>query len=93
MHAFGRVIVISYNLYVECATHRDKIFFGIGPDDRFKIFDFHQFRDKLVQQELSYKHEACHYTYPGDENMCANAKKRKVNQKQVLNDDRLMLPE
>ena len=76
LHGGACVGVVAYDLYYEVATKpKAREFFGITPDNNFKVLDFHEFWDKLSKQSLLYKPDNC--LYLGDNRMCVNAQLKK----------------
>ena len=67
-HCLALVIVLAYDLYIECCEGKIELGWKIE-----KPVDYHTFREKLAKQLLSYS--PLNHKYPGDEKMRANTSK------------------
>jgi hypothetical protein len=69
-HGLSLVVVIAYGMYKECASEPlARVAFGFEPEDpaSTEILSFHDFRDQLSAQGMSYS--PVRRQYPGDSTM------------------------
>ena len=79
-------VVVAYDMYREMATETAaRQAFDIGDDEKFKVLDFHDFRDRLAKQGLVYSLLDCRY--PGNNNMRANTRKTIAKRKTMVENE------
>jgi hypothetical protein len=86
LHGDAMSVVVAYDMYREMATETAaRQAFDIGDDEKFKVLDFHDFRDRLAKQGLVYSVLDCRY--PGDNNMRANTRKTIAKRKTMVENE------
>jgi hypothetical protein len=81
-HGLSLAVVVAYGMYKECASETlAHAAFGINPDE-MDVLSFHDFRDRLSAQGLSYS--PVHRRYPGDSAMRAVTRQTTAQQKKSI---------
>lgn len=80
--ALSLAVVVAYGMYKECASKTlAHAAFGINPDE-IDVLSFHDFRDRLSAQGLSYS--PVHRRYPGDSAMRAVTRQTTAQQQKSI---------
>jgi hypothetical protein len=80
-HGVSLAVVVAYGMYKECASETlARAAFGINPDE-IDVLSFHDFRDKLSAQGLSYS--PVQRRYPGDSAMRPVTRMTETQQKKA----------